>query len=121
MAARMLLLIATMLFQESRSPFTGDGVQGGGHACDSSLRVYAHTLNYDTSFTNCPKTPYTVIEQAGNHYVYRLRSTAKSCPVQVLTIDKFDDMPDTWQIAGYGSEAAWRRRDENDRILCPMY
>ncbi len=122
MTVKLLILFAFAAYTGADDPFTGKGVSGGGRACNSGLRIYPYTLNYDNSYSDCPNTPYTVIQQTpGIHYVYRLTPKSRKCPFHILVVQKSTEMPDGWQVTAYTTNIAWRKQDTNAMVDCLMY
>jgi hypothetical protein len=116
------LLLSLLLFQtEESSPFKGEGLAGGGRACNGILRIYPNYLDWETSFSTCDHVPYKTLQSSKNGpWVYQL-SPKKGCLYSALEVRQHADGSGTWEASGYKTITAWRKREATPDSDCPMY
>lgn len=122
MFTRVLALSALLLQAGAASPFKGDGISGGGRACNGDLRIFADHLNWETSFSTCDHVPYKTLKTADKGvWVYQLTAKPKGCLFTVLRVEHSADGSGSWEVTGYPSVEAWRRRSLSNVSDCGMY
>ncbi len=116
------LLLSFLLFQtEESSPFKGEGLAGGGRACNGILRIYPNYLDWETSFSTCDHVPYKTLQSSKNGpWVYQF-SRKKGCPYTVLEVQQPNEQNGFWNVTGYETIADWRKQDTTHFIECAMY
>jgi len=115
------LLLSVLLFQtEESSPFKGEGLSGGGRACNGILRIYPSYLNWETGFSTCDHVIYKALQNSKDGpWVYQW-NPKKGCLYSVLEVRQPKD-GGFWNVVGYETVTAWRKQDTNHVIACAMY
>jgi len=97
------------------NPFTGTGVfQGQGRGCWGKLYVRKLSLEWNTPYSVCNKTSYTVIEKdlkaKSPHIAFALAQKSKSCRYEIVELSFDPEYPAYWTATGYET-----RKDFNNR------
>jgi hypothetical protein len=123
MGWKVLSLSFFLLQAGAGSPFQGDGVSGGGRACNGDLRIFPRYLNWETSFSTCDHVTYQPLPggDGKSTWVYQLRARPKACRFEVLEVRHDADNSGAWEVTGFQSLAAWRKSDKMQVSNCPMY
>jgi hypothetical protein len=130
--ALLCLAMLASVVMAADAPFTL-ALSGGGRACAGGLFVRAKTLEWNTSFSRCAPTPYTVLEKevAGDRtrVVFRLLKRGSGCRYAIVEAEQQGQAG--WNVSGYPSLEVyenqhlpdWRNSPlERRQVLsCPMY
>ena len=112
MLARLIVLIPLCFYQISAdSPYSGDGLQIDDTSC--SLRIRAHTIDWETELNNCHNTPYQRVSNAPKGLrVYQLMTRNRACRLRVIEVQHgTGSRSRIWVVTGYTTVAAWRKND----------
>lgn len=86
---------------------------GTGRACYGSLSIQPQTITWNTPFSRCKATSYSLTEQSDDaghaRYTYLLRKTNKACRYQVLSLTHADGKSAGigWEVNAYVNEAGY--------------
>lgn len=118
------LVLSLLLLQADvpSSPFTGDGLSGGGRACNGSLRIYPTYINWETSFSTCDHMPYKTIQASKDGpWIYQFTTKKKGCISSVLRVRRPTPEGGFWYVSGWPSVRAAQDRKILADSDCPMY
>ncbi|HJS04045.1 MAG TPA: hypothetical protein VJ832_11225 [Variovorax sp.] len=113
------------------APFTAV-FSGTGRACSGGLYVRAQTIEWNSSFSICQPSRYSVLEKdlAKDHgrIAFRLAARSRQCRYEVIEAEQVSTYG--WSVQGYRSLEAYRKRalpgsrhsprDERRVLSCPM-
>lgn len=113
------------------APFTAV-FSGTGRACSGGLYVRTQTIEWNSSFSICQPTRYSVLEKdlAKDHgrIAFRLATRSRQCRYEVIEAKQISTYG--WSVQGYQSLEAYRKRalpgwrhsprDERMVLSCPM-
>ncbi|WP_420994412.1 hypothetical protein ACKI2N_017640 [Cupriavidus sp. 30B13] len=95
------------------APFTGV-FQGQGRGCWGKLYVKTKTLEWNTPYSACARTPYTVIDKdmdaAAPSIAFALQHKSRSCRYEIVQLAFDPTYPDYWLARGYVSRADYESR-----------
>jgi len=98
-------------------PFTGV-FHGQGRGCWGKLYVKTKTLAWNTPYSVCAKTPYTVIDKdmdaSAPGIAFMLRHKSRSCRYEIVQLAFDPAYPDYWLARGYASRADYEGRKTAD-------
>lgn len=122
MIAKLLVLSLLLLQTDApSSPFTGDGLAGGGRICNGILRIYPNYINWETSLSTCDHMPYKTIQAPKDGpLVYEFTQKKRGCIYEVLEVHPGKD-GDFWQVDGYRSFERWKTKNNAMDSDCAMY
>ncbi|WPH19414.1 hypothetical protein [Variovorax paradoxus] len=113
------------------APFTAV-FSGTGRACSGGLYVRTQTIEWNSSFSICKPSRYSVLEKdlAVDHgrIAFRLAARSRQCRYEVIEAKQVSTYG--WSVQGYPSLEAYRKRalpgwrhsprDERMVLSCPM-
>jgi len=107
------IMLASGLANAAASPFTGV-FSGQGRGCWGKLYVRERTIEWNTPYSICSKTSYTVVQSSLNskspHIAFALNRKSKACRYKLIELSFDPEYPDYWQASGYQS-----RKDFDNR------
>jgi hypothetical protein len=112
-AALILSTVCAASPVASTPRFTG-AFSGTGRACYGRLYVRTKTISWLTTFSQCQKVPYGVLEQHENgnerRFAFQLERRSKGCRFAVIYLYHRDnpDQDMDWQVIGYESIEDYR-------------
>ncbi len=130
-AALAFLALAGTGTAIAAAPFTA--VFGGtGRACSGGLYVRTQTIEWNSSFSICKPSRYSVLEKdlaaAHDRIVFRLATRGRQCRYEVVEAEQISTYG--WSVQGYPSIEAYQKRalpgwhhsprDERMVLSCPM-
>jgi len=100
--------------------------EGTGRACSGLLKITPKRLNWNTAFSPCPASAYTLVERRREgdaaQWAYRFVRTPKSCFYKVVMLEKLVDVDGRveWHASGFTSMKAYKADAKVDRLNCPL-
>ncbi|PRC94327.1 hypothetical protein [Solimicrobium silvestre] len=120
-------VISPWLVFAADKPFTGV-FEGQGRGCYGKLFIKTKTIEWNTPFTVCKQTPYTILEKdfstKSPHIAYLLKnSSEKACGLQVIEVKFNPEYPDYWKAIGYPTiDDFYNKNDPNsDTLSCSIW
>ena len=99
------------------APFIGV-FHGQGRGCWGKLYVKTKTLEWNTPYSVCAKTPYTVIDKdmdaSAPSIAFVLQRKSRSCRYEIVQLAFDPAYPDYWLARGYASRADYEGRKTAD-------
>ena len=106
-------ILANGVVLAADKPFTGV-FQGQGRGCWGKLYVREQSIEWNTPYSVCTKTSYTVIQNGLNltppHISFALDRKSKKCRYEVIELSFDPEYPDYWQATGYQSRMDFDNR-----------
>jgi len=109
----LALCMATALTaQAGEAPFTGHFL-GTGRACYGMLAVRTKTISWLTSFSQCQKLPYELVERTDRNghlrITWRFTRSSPACRYRLISLEHNGgpDHDTGWNVTGYGSEQSY--------------
>lgn len=100
--------------------------EGTGRACSGLLKITPKRLSWNTSFSPCSASAFTLVERrqegGATQWAYRFVRTPKSCFYKVVMLKKVVN-PDArieWHTSGFTSMEAYKADAKVDRLNCPL-
>ncbi len=100
--------------------------EGTGRACSGRLKITPRRLSWNTAFSPCPASAYTLVERRqegeATQWAYRFVRTPKSCFYKVVMLKKLVDVDGRveWHASGFTSMKAYKADAKVDRLNCPL-
>lgn len=100
--------------------------EGAGRACSGLLKITPKRLSWNTAFSPCPASAYTLVERRREgdaaQWAYRFVRTPKSCFYKVVMLKKLVDVDGRveWHASGFTSMKAYKADAKVDRLNCPL-
>ena len=98
--------------------------EGTGRACSGLLKITPKRLSWNTAFSPCPASTYTLVERRqegdGAQWAYRFVRTPKSCFYKVVMLKKLVGVHGRveWHASGFTSMKAYKADAKVDRLNC---
>lgn len=109
------ILFTAEAFGEEK-PFTGV-FEGQGRGCWGKLYVRAKTIEWNTPYSVCNKTSYSVLQSdldsESPRIVFGLDRRSKYCRYQIIELSFDPNYPDYWLATGYQSRKDFDSRTSN--------
>ena len=110
-----VLALAHGLAMAADKPFTGV-FQGQGRGCWGKLYVREQSIEWNTPYSVCNRTLYTVIQKdldsKSPHIAFALARKSKQCGFDIIELSIDPEYPAYWQATGYET-----RKDFNNRAV----
>jgi hypothetical protein len=108
-------LVCSLSATAADKVFTGV-FQGTGHACGGWLWVRTKTIEWNSSFNTCKRTPYEILENnlddKQGRIVYRLKKSNRQCSIRIVKISWNTEMGG-WDVNGFESLKDFQQYDKN--------
>ena len=126
-----IFALAHGLAVASDKPFTGTGVfQGQGRGCWGKLYIKEQSLEWNTPYSVCKKTSYSVIQKdldsKSPHIAFALAQKSKKCGFEIIELSFDPVYPAYWQATGYetrkdfDNRAASNEEAESKTLSCSV-
>ena len=101
---------------------------GTGRACSGNLYLYKKTIEWNTTYSICKPTAYTVLanelDSNSPRLVVQLKHKSSKCHQQVLALSPIPSQPFSWDVQGFASLADYENREDAAAkartLMCPM-
>jgi hypothetical protein len=100
--------------------------EGTGRACSGLLKITPKRLSWNTAFSPCPASAYTLVERRqesnATQWAYRFVHTPRNCFYKVVMLKKLVDVDGRveWHASGFTSMKAYKADAKVDRLNCPL-
>lgn len=100
--------------------------EGTGRACSGLLEITPKRLSWNTLFSPCPASAFTLVERrqkdGATQWAYGFAQTPKSCFYKVVMLKKLVDVDGRieWHASGFTSMKAYKADVKTDRLNCPL-
>lgn len=98
--------------------------EGTGRACSGLLEITPKRLSWNTPFSPCPASAFTLVERrqkdGATQWAYGFAQTPKSCFYKVVMLKKLVDGRIEWHASGFTSMKAYKADVKTDRLNCPL-
>lgn len=99
--------------------------EGTGRACGGLLKITPRRMSWNTPFSPCPASAYTLLERrqkdGATQWAYRFTGAPKRCLYKVVVLEKkpvADSRATPWNAYGFVSTKAYRADSSIDRLSC---
>jgi hypothetical protein len=130
-AVLAILLLGGLGPAKADAPFTAV-FSGTGRACSGGLFVRTKTIEWNSSFSICKPTRYSVLDKDlaadRRRIAFRLAARSRRCHYEVIEAQQYSTYG--WSVQGYQSLEAYEKRalpgwrnsplDERMVLSCPM-
>jgi hypothetical protein len=97
--------------------------EGTGRACSGKLTITPKKLSWNTPFSPCPASAFTLVERrqkgGATQWAYRFIGAPKSCLYKVVVLEKAPATDDwAWNVSGFTSMQTYKADAKADQLNC---